>query len=194
MGVDPARKGRDSTVIQFRQGRDARSIPAIEMRKKDNMEVVDKCIELIEKYNPDAIAIDAGNGTGIIDRLRQLGYKVHEIWFGSKTVSKAEFANRRTELWALLREWLQGGCIRGEETKLVNDLKNMQWRFVSQTSDIQMLKTKKELEKEGIPSPDFGDALACTFAVKPSHRRQGVYRGNKRKTVMARGVDCDPFA
>jgi hypothetical protein len=110
MGVDPARFGDDSTVIRFRQGRDGRSIPAIKLKGADNMAVANECARLIDQYEPDAVCIDAGNGTGIIDRLRERKYKVHEVWFGSKAESQ-EWADKRTEMWARMRDWLGGGCI-----------------------------------------------------------------------------------
>ncbi len=58
MGVDPARYGDDSTVIRFRQGRDARSIPPITLKGADNMRVANECANLISKYNPDAVYAD----------------------------------------------------------------------------------------------------------------------------------------
>src|SRR5690606_12654222 len=110
MGVDIARYGDDSTVIRFRQGRDARSIPPIKVRKRDTIEVANLVAEWIDKTNPDAVNIDAGNGTGVIDVLRDRKYRVNEVWFGGKSTSK-EWANKRTEMYAEARDWLAGGCI-----------------------------------------------------------------------------------
>jgi hypothetical protein len=69
MGVDPARYGDDCTVIRFRRGRDARSIPAIKLKGADNMKVANECAHLIETLDPDAVFIDSGAGAGIIDRF-----------------------------------------------------------------------------------------------------------------------------
>lgn len=189
MGVDIARFGDDSTVIWFRQGRDARSIPPVEMRGKDNMEVANECAHLIDKFEPDAVCIDAGNGTGVIDRLREMNYKVHEIWFGSKSESE-EWANKRTELWHKMREWLSEGCLP-DHSKLVSDLVGPQYKFQGHSDRIR-LETKEEMKKRGEHSPDYADALACTFAVRvarrdsKSHRRRGRVR-------QASGTDYDIF-
>lgn len=191
MGVDPARFGDDSTVIRFRQGRDARSIPPVKLKGKDNMQVANICAELIQKYNPEAVCIDAGNGTGIIDRLREMNYKVHEVWFGSKS-EEPEYSNKRTELWGRMREWLRGGCIP-DDTDLTDDLAGPEYKFMG-ASDKIMLESKEEMKKKGFHSPDDGDALACTFAVKVASRDLRTQRGGiKGKTRMARGVDYAIF-
>lgn len=188
MGVDPARFGDDSTVIRFRQGRDARSIPAIKLKGADNMEVANRCAELIDKMNPDAVCIDAGNGTGIIDRLREQGYKVHEIWFGGKS-EQPEWANKRTELWARMRDWLGGGCIDNDQD-LRDDLTSPEYKFMG-SSDKQRLETKEELKARGFSSPDNGDALACTFAVRVARKDTSARRRTKPK--VAHGVDFKIF-
>ncbi len=189
MGVDPARYGDDSTVIRFRQGRNGRIIPPVVLKHADNMEVANVCAELIQKYNPDAVCIDAGNGTGIIDRLREMNYKVHEVWFGAKSEDQ-EWSNKRTELWARLRDWLGGGCI-DNDPDLIDDLSGPQYKFMG-SSDKMMLETKEEMKKRGFASPDHGDALVCTFAVKVALSDLQSSRGGK-KVRIAKDVDYKIF-
>lgn len=191
MGVDPARFGSDSTVIFFRRGRDARSIKAIDLKGKDNMEVANICADWINKTNPDAVCIDAGNGTGVIDRLREMGFRVHEVWFGSKAEDEA-FANKRTELWARMRDWLGGGCIPAELRQLSDDLVGPEYGFRG-NSDAIMLEPKEKMKKRGLASPDYADALACTFAVKVARKDTNVSRSNAKRRRRARGVDYDIF-
>jgi hypothetical protein len=191
MGVDPARFGDDTTVIRFRQGRDARSFPVIELDKADNMEVAGHCAHWIERVNPDAVCIDAGNGTGIIDRLRELGFKVHEVWFGAKS-TKPEWANKRTELWDSMREWLKGGAIDAHED-LLSDLPSPEYKFMG-SSDVQALESKESMKARGFPSPDHADALACTFAVRVARKDQAAARKRVgRKDRVAQGVDYPIF-
>ncbi len=191
MGVDPARFGNDKTVIRFRQGRNARVIPPIKLKGKDNMEVANECAHLIQKYNPDAVCIDAGNGTGIIDRLREMKYKVHEVWFGAKSPEE-EWANTRTYLWAQLREWLKGACI-DDDRDLKDDLTAVEYKFMG-SSDKLRLETKEELKARGFGSPDDADALACTFAVKVARKDLTAGRNSARQVKTARGGDYDLFA
>lgn len=189
MGVDPARYGDDSTVIRFRQGRNAQIIPPIVMNGADNMQVANKCAELIQKYNPDAVCIDAGSGTGIIDRLREMKYKVFEVQFGSKA-DEQEWANKRTELWARMRDWLGGGCIDAHQD-LIDDLSGPEYKFMGHSDKI-MLETKEDMKRRGQASPDHGDALAITFAVKIARqdiRTSNISRGSK----IASGMDYNIF-
>lgn len=186
MGVDPARYGDDECVIRFRQGRNANVIKPVKMRMMDNMMVANKCAELIQKYNPDGICIDAGNGTGIIDRLREMKYKVHEVWFGGGSL-EPEYGNFRTYLWAQMREWLRGGSI-DQDQDLQDDLTAPEYRFMG-TSDKIRLETKEELKKRGFSSCDNADALACTFAVKIARSDTKSSQSYNRKGNMSEGMD-----
>ena len=185
MGVDPARFGADSTTIWFRRGRNAREIPPIAMKGKDNMFVANKCAELIDRYKPDAVCVDAGNGTGIIDRLREMGYRVNEVWFGSKSGDDA-YANKRTEIWGLMRDWLSGGCIPDMQ-ELKDDLTGPEYGF-QKNGDKIALESKDTMKARGLSSPDHADALACTFAVKVA-RKDSALSKSKRRGQTADGAD-----
>lgn len=189
MGVDVARFGNDKSVIRWRQGRDGRSIPPREYKGLDNMELAYEVAHWIDKTDPDAVCIDAGNGTGVIDRLKDLGYKkIHEIWFGSKS-SDPEWANNRTHIWAKMREWLRGGMI-DVHGDLMSDLAGPEYKFQGSSDKIR-LETKEEMKSRGLASPDHGDALACTFAVEPARRDRKI--GASRGGRVVRGVDYDIF-
>lgn len=187
MGVDPARFGDDETVIRFRQGRDARSIPAIRLKGKDNMEVANICAHWIEKVNPDAVAVDAGNGTGIIDRLREMKYRVHEVWFGSKS-GDPQYANKRTELWGKMKEWLPGAAI-DNDADLRTDLVGPEYYYMTKTDAI-MLESKEDMKARGLHSPDNADALCVTFSVNPARRDARTSNRHQRQR-MATGMDYD---
>lgn len=186
MGVDPARFGNDSSVIRFRRGRDARSIPPIKVKNVDNMRFADICAHAITKFNPDAIAIDAGGGTGVIDRLRQMGYVVREVWFG-EAPNSPEYADRRTELWDKMKEWLEHAMI-DDDGDLKKDLSAPQYGFVG-SGDKKKLESKDDMRKRGFASPDNGDALALTFAVNPAS--PGLKTGSKSpsRNRKAKGRD-----
>lgn len=189
MGVDVARFGDDTTVIRFRRGRDARSIPAVKLKGKDNMQVANECAKLIDEYKPDAVCIDAGNGTGVIDRLREMGYKVKEVWFGSKS-NEEEWADFRTELWAKVREWLPGGCI-DDDSDLKDDLVGPEYGF--DKYERIKLEAKEMMKRRGIASPDNGDALAVTFATKVARSDIPTSRKKAGRRGAVPGTDFDVF-
>ena len=190
MGVDPARFGDDKTVIRFRQGRNGRIVPPVKLKGADNMRVANECAFLIDRYNPDAVCIDAGNGTGIIDRLREMGYRVHEVWFGAKAEDQ-EWANKRTELWARMRDWLGGACIDNDRD-LLDDLTAPEYKFQG-NSDKIMLEAKEQIKARGFSSPDDADALACTFAVKVARRDLSTARRGSGRQKVAKDVDYAIF-
>ena len=186
MGVDPARYGEDQLVIRWRRGRDARSIPPTKFRGMDNMEAANRIAELVDKYNPDCINIDAGAGSGIIDRLRQMHYRVNEIWFGVKLGTGA-YANKRTELWGKMRDWLSGAAIDADQ-ELSDDLIGPEYGFSGREGDQFILESKDVMKARGLSSPDNGDALACTFAVNVARNDHRHSRG-ARAVRVAKNVD-----
>lgn len=188
MGVDPAPRGR--TAIRFRQGPDARTIQPIILEGKDNIQIADMVVQLVNHYNPDAVVVDAGNGTGVIDILKRRRVKVHEVWMGW-AATKAEWATMGTELWARLRDWLPLGCIDASP-ELFRDLTKREWRWHGREEKCRILEPKKNLAARGIPSPDDADALCLTFFVNPPRRDRSATRGRQR-VVIAEGVEKSLF-
>lgn len=187
LGVDVARYGDDSSVLRFRRGRDARSIKPLIFKNIDNMQLAYQVADAIGKFKPDAVCIDAGNGTGVIDRLKELGYKIHEVWFGSKS-DEPEYANKRTMMWARMRDWLGGGCI-DDFSELKDDLAGPEYKF-ARSGDAIILESKEEMKARGLHSPDHGDALALTFAVHVARSDTQVSRKNASRR-LASNVDYD---
>lgn len=171
LGVDPARFGDDRSVIFPRQGLAALK-PEV-YRGMNNMDLAGRVAKRIEEWKPDAVFIDAGNGGGVIDRLRQLGFEVIEVNFGGRAID-AGYVNKRSEMWFLMRDWLAaGGCIPNN-VELRQDLATPTYRF--DAANRLCLESKDDIKKRGLPSPDLGDALALTFAqpVSPRPRHEAV--------------------
>jgi hypothetical protein len=189
MGVDVARSGADASVIRLRQGRDARSFPVHRFTKIDGMQLAYRIAELIDKYNPDVVCIDAGNtGAGVIDRLREMRYRVNEVWFGSKSEDK-HYANLRALMWGRMRDWLRGGCIDNSQN-LIDDLTGPEYKY-SSSGDALLLESKEDMRARGLSSPDDGDALALTFSVRAA--RSDIPASRKRRSTIAKDVDYDIF-
>jgi hypothetical protein len=190
LGVDVARYGDDSTVFRFRRGRDARSIPPIRFAERDNMFIANQLAKVITEYNPDAVNIDGGSGQGVIDRVRELKYRVNEILFGSAS-SSPEWAFKRTEMWADLRDWLGSGCI-DKDARLFGDLTAPEYLPWGKGGDKTILQSKEQLRELGYRSPDDGDALALTFAVPVAWKNIHAARGAAR-SLTARDVEYPLF-
>ncbi len=169
MGVDIARHGEDQTVIRFRRGLDARSIPAVKFRIPDLMQVASRVMEQVNAHNPDAVFVDAtGMGWGVCDRLTQLGCsRAVGVNFANAADRRdfgdaaARYANKRAEMWGFLKDWLRHGCLP-DDADLVADLGNVEYGY--DASDALLLERKDDMRRRGLASPDDGDALALTFA------------------------------
>jgi hypothetical protein len=169
MGVDLGRHGPDQSVIRFRRGLDARSIPAIKFRIPDLMQVASRIMEAANSYNPDAIFVDGtGIGWGVVDRLNQMGCRnVVGVDFGTKADrtdardAAARYANKRAEMWGFMKEWLKVGSLP-DDPELLADLKAVDYGY--DASDAILLERKDDMRRRGLASPDDGDALALTFA------------------------------
>ncbi len=166
MGVDVARQGNDSSAIACRQGKLV--FPIVSFRTPDLMCVVEKIIEQANKMGPDAIYIDGtgGYGGGVIDRLRQMGYKVVDVQFGSrKQLIDEKFLNKRAEIWFRMAEWVKaGGCLPDDKILSMNLCAPKYWH---NGSGYLQLEGKEAMKERGLPSPDRGDAVALTFAFNP---------------------------
>ena len=198
LGLDVARYGNDHSVIRFRRGRDGRSIEPFRAKGLDNMALANKTASFIDMYKPDAVCIDAGQGTGVIDRLREMGYKnIFEVWFGAKS-PEPEYANIRTYLYACVRDWLPGGMI-DESPLLFTDLTAQEYYFFGKAKDQINLCSKEEFAEIVGRSPDDGDALALTFAKKMARKDRpnmagGRFNRSTEKRFQCPGVDAPVFS
>jgi hypothetical protein len=159
LGVDPARFGDDRSVIATRQGLNCR--PFKVYTKLDNMALAAHVAQAIEDTRADAVFVDAGNGAGVIDKLRQLGFDVTEVHFGGKP-NRPRYVNKRAEMWYEMRDWIAAGGVVPNDVSLKQDLAAPTYKFDHQ--DRVALESKDDLKARGLPSPDLGDALALTFA------------------------------
>jgi hypothetical protein len=190
MGCDIARYGDDECVVRFRQGRDARSIPPVRWKSMDTVYSAQRIAELIDKFKPDAVCIDGGGvGGGVVDFLKAANFKIHDVQFGGKADDE-RWGNKRTEMWARMRDALGDLCIDNEQ-RLADDLAGPIYQFQG-TSDKIILEPKEKMKARGFHSPDDADALALTFAVKVARNDQKTSRNNRRPRV-ASGTDYDIF-
>jgi hypothetical protein len=198
MGVDVARFGDDASVLRFRQGRDARSIPPIKLRNVDTMALAARIADESARYKVDAIFVDGGGvGGGVVDRCRQIGLKVTEVQFGGRS-DRAQvdqdrpvgYSNKRAEIWGAMRDWLPGGAI-DNDPELIADLTGVEYGYVLRDGrDCVQLERKEDMKRRGLASPDNADALALTF----SYPVIGSSAARSRRPGRFYRSHYDPFA
>lgn len=168
LSVDVARFGDDQTVIGTRQGRKA--VILGRYRGKDNVWVAEQTIQLMKECLPQAIVIDGdGNGGGVVDQIKSRGFgdKVFEFHGGASAHDSDMYYNRRTEVWGLMRQWLQNGAEIPDDPELDDDLTGPEFGFANgkRNAGALQLEMKDDMKKRGLSSPDCGDMLAMTFGV-----------------------------
>lgn len=198
VGVDPARFGDDESVIYTRIGRDGRTWPPIRLRKVDTQQLASRVAEHVNHIRSMGkfvvTNIDGGGvGGGVIDRLRAVGFEdVNEVQFGSRANNPKQYANKRAEIWGLMREWLKGACLPKDEA-LTIDLTSVEYGF--NTNDQILLEKKESMKARGLASPDAADALAITFAVPvPVLEEFDGLKWDKPVRATLRSTDYDPLA
>lgn len=188
LGCDPAPGANGRTVIRIRQGRDAQTFPVTEMIGAGNRKIAEKIVELAGQFDADGIVIDGGNGHGVASYLKDMGIRFHEVHFAnSSTDTNGEFFNMAGELWGKLRDWLAYGSIdRSDELR--RDLTARTWRWHGGKEDGKKLLTpKREMARDGIPSPDDADALALTFYPRLPKRSSKLRTARGRARNKNRG-------
>lgn len=167
IGVDVARFGDDATVFFPRQGPYAYQ-PEV-LRKLSNVEVAHHLAAYVFERKPAMICIDQGQGTGVIDLIRELLHhrpeiSIVEIPFGSRALQAEKFVNRRAEMWTRIRDYIRSGGSLPKSTQLLAELCAPTYSYDGQGRI--KLEPKEEIKArlDG-KSTDMADALALTFAV-----------------------------
>jgi hypothetical protein len=165
LSVDVARYGDDQTVLGVRQGRKFRVLA--KLRGLSTVQVAERVIEWRDTEQPDAIVVDGdGIGAGVIDQLQHRGYGkgLFEFHGGMTPEDVSMYFNKRAEVWGKTREWINAGAEIPDDPELEQDLTGPMYYF-SNKNQIQLEK-KDDMKSRGLSSPDCGDCLAMTFAVK----------------------------
>lgn len=170
-GLDVARFGDDSSVLVFRRGRDAKSIPRKEWKGVNTMTLAAAVALEVMTLRVDALFVDVGSfGAGVYDQLINLvGRKIniYPIDFGGKegiaymNGVQARVANPAAAMWVNMREWLSLGAIEDDEA-LEADLTGRKYGYKGEAI---VLERKQDMKARGLASPDWADALALTFAM-----------------------------
>ncbi len=168
LGVDVSGGGAAWSVIRFRRGTDARSIPPIRIPGdlgREREVLISKLAMLLSDTSRErrvAMAfVDSAYGSPVVERLHVLGFSnVIEVAFGGKSPD-IHCKNMRAYMYKELKDWLLRGAIDPEDKRLAADLVmpggsiNLQSKLV--------IEAKSEIAKRLGRSPDDSDAL-CVVA------------------------------
>ena len=165
-GIDVARFGSDKSALAKKKGNVITDIK--KWRGMDLMQLVGaiKAEYDAEEFEdrPTSIYVDSiGLGSGVVDRLRELGLPAVGINVSESPAMKNSYVNLRSELWGKMKHWLeQRGCALPKDDDLMSDLCAPRYGFNS--SGRLRVETKDEMKKRGLASPDMADACILTLA------------------------------
>jgi len=197
LGVDVARFGSNCSVIWPRKGRDARSIPRESYQGLNTVELAKCVFSMHERLRSDGIFIDGGGvGGGVVDNVRNMHLFVYEVQFGAKPdgvnwtqgIEGERYANKRAEMYGALRAWIKTGALPND-----SDLRRqlLSITYTHNVKDQILLTPKEQMMREGKPSPDDVDALACTFALPLAKHDHSGHDGPHKPLVES---EYDPFS
>jgi hypothetical protein len=169
MAIDVANTGPDETVIGFRQGWDARSIPMTCVKGLKTQQIVDLAAKLADTHRPDAIMLEnVGPGVGVADLLVDRGYKVVRVFPGAPSKDEALGNHRMDNHWAF-REWIYNGGKLQNDKQTRDQCRTIQY-YISKTTGKTYMESKEDIKGRGLPSPDRLDMYSLTFAVRIARR------------------------
>lgn len=191
MAVDVARFGNDHSVIGYRQGRDNRSRPFRRFKGLSTTQLADICMKEADIHRPDAIVIEGGLGSGVIDIMRDRGYKVIEVWPGVTLGKEEDCVNNRSLWWTAMRDWVYNeGCL-SEDNYLYTQLTSIKYSY-RKDDGRTLLESKADIKLRGLPSPDEGDTLALTFSVKVARRDRSKNSAGRPRALA--NTEYEPLA
>lgn len=165
-GVDVARFGSDKSALAKKKGN-----IITEVKKWQGLDLMQLVGAIKNEYDseetqnrPLSIYIDSiGLGSGVVDRLREMGLPAVGINVSESPAMKNSYVNLRAELWGKMKSWLeQRNCVIPKDDDLLSDLTSPRYTFNS--SGKLKIESKDEMKKRGLASPDMADACILTLA------------------------------
>jgi hypothetical protein len=162
LSCDVARFGDDQTVIGYRQGRYSRILE--KLRGKSTVFVAERVIHWEMQERVDGVVVDGdGLGAGVVDQIRARNHKCFEFHGNATPNAPKKYLNKRAEVWGEMRDWMPTAQIP-DDPEMADDLIGPLYEY---NHDGQIkLESKEDMKERGLASPDCGDMLAMTFAVK----------------------------
>lgn len=177
IGVDVARFGQDKTVLAPRFGNVITELE--EHVKQDTMQTTGHVVGWLRAHSGAVAIVDVnGLGAGVVDRLRELGYRSGRDYVafnaGEKTTMKdrskeLEFADKRSAMIWRMRELLDpdggAGIALPPHDGLIGDLTAPGWE--TQSGGKIKVESKDGVRKRLGRSTDYGDAVCQAFWEEP---------------------------
>lgn len=181
LSIDVSDGGEDETVFTLAQQFETfllirRCIRRSYERVMATKEAADDAIEVLNGFNLDPDQIDfivdsLGVGAGVRDQLLSRGHRVIGFKGGASSSNKKRWRNKRVQCyWAMHNALKDSRIVYADDCFVSSD---DEIDYEAQLSSIQMkhsidriedVKTKEEMKRSGIKSPDMADSSMMLFS------------------------------
>lgn len=178
VSADVARYGSDDTIIGVLEN--GRFRIKVTMPKSATTETTGRTIGVMREWGgADAVIDGSGVGGGVVDELKEeiaedafegmRRPRVIDFQAAAKAKDVKKFANKRAEMWWMLRDMFEAGLVDIDELddQLAAQLGSIKYFF--NTKGQIIIESKAEMKKRGLPSPDRADTfMQCMVGAKGS--------------------------
>lgn len=188
IGVDPAWEGDDDLVIVHRKGLFSEILEVMPKNNNDLL-VAAKVAHYEDRLQASAVFVDGGYGTGIVSAGTGMGRSWRLVWFSEKPTDE-RYLNKRAEMAGNARDWLAAGGAIPRNQRLYDDLVSIE-TAKPRPDGKQQLRSKDDMKRDGLPSPNHADALFLTFAYEVTHRADligSIRQPGRRDSVQMNSV------
>lgn len=187
--LDAAWTGGDVCACVLRQGISAQ-ILWTQAKNDDDVALAARLAKTEDEVQADAVFIDQAYGTGVYSAGKHMKRKWMLVAFGSAPTDP-QYLNKRAEMWALMKKWLQEGGAIPDDPPLAEELVGMEQIF-REDGKLQLEKKADFKDRLGF-SPDRADALALTFAYPVKSRTVSQNPRREKAEFSKSGKDYDPL-
>lgn len=185
-GLDVARFGNDKSALAKRKANELME-PVERWKGLDTMQLVGivkaEWDNTAPEDRPAEILVDSiGIGSGVVDRLRELGLPVRGINVSETPSMVDTYLNLRAELWFKCKAWFASRDARmPQDEDLLAELVTPRYKFTS--SGKMQVESKEDMKRRGLSSPDAADAFVLTFASDAATALHGNYHQSWSKPL-----------
>lgn len=181
IGLDPSGEGDDDTVWA---GRDRFRMKVLDVERVSNdKSMARKSIDLLHRFGARARNLNIDNfGVGA-NVSREIAMsndpdigdrEANSFNVGEPAEDNERFLNKRAELYFRMKEWFSRGgeiCQSRWSLQLVKELLTIRYR--RERNGKLKIKSKDEMRKDSIASPNMADAASLTFSKNPVVEERG---------------------
>jgi hypothetical protein len=190
IGIDPSGEGQNKTIWVVRDKFKAKVVASESVSNPKS--IADRTLTLLEHYDigEDDIWVDAfGEGANVGKELAlaaQIDANCENV--GKEADDKEAYINKRAEAFFRLRKWLRAG---GEliMDKRWEELLEIKYRRTLDGNGKIQIKSKKDMKKDGVASPDVADALMLTFLEEEETIEEQIMSAYYRKEEEVRNKE-----